>query len=121
MYTDLQVNISWSEPINPNGIITSYRVVLAETDNSSSVAYNTSSLSEPNVTVLVDVLPFTDYTVSVFASTSVGEGAGQSIVVLSPEAGKNVACVHTVLCHAMHLCSVRVCQVVSQDIKNYLL
>ena len=52
-------------------MVTSYRVKLV-----SSLAFSGSSLSEPNVTVLVDVLPFTGYTVLVFASTSVGEGIG---------------------------------------------
>ena len=95
MYT-LEVNIVWSEPPNQNGVIDSYEVTVVETDDSSAVVYSNDSLLVANVTASVMVLPYTNYTVSVRASTSAGQGDLDSVVVLSPEAGKSVWS----LCHA---------------------
>ena len=108
----LNMNIVWSEPLNPNGIITSYEVTVARTDNSTDVVYSNISLTAPNVTALVSVLAFTNYTVSVVASTSVGEGASDSVIELSPESGKDLSRVHNICC-VIHLwfqsCCVCVC------------
>ena len=84
----LDMNIMWDEPVNPNGDITSYEVTVAQTDNPSDVVYTNDSLTVTNVTQSVMVLPFTNYTVTVTASTSAGQGDPESVVELSPEAGK---------------------------------
>ena len=84
----VDVNISWSEPMSPNGVITSYEVTVAQTDSSIDVVYTNDSLTVTSVTQSVMVLPFTNYTVTVTASTSAGQGDPVMMVVLSPEAGK---------------------------------
>ena len=98
----LDMNIMWDEPVNPNGVITSYEVTVAQTDNSSVIVYTDDSLTVTSVTQSVMVLPFTNYTVTVTASTSAGQGDPESVVALSPEAGKlteNVSpCVATYRC-----------------------
>ena len=86
MYT-LDMTITWNEPTNPNGDITSYKVTVYQTDSSSDIVY-TATLSVPNVTQSVMVLPFTNYTVTVAASTSVGQGDKMFFTIQSPEAGK---------------------------------
>ena len=87
MYT-LDMTISWDEPVNQNGVITSYEVAVAQTDNPSNIVYADDSLTVTSVIQSVMVLPFTNYTVTVTASTSAGEGDPESVVELSPEAGK---------------------------------
>ena len=88
MYT-LDIVITWDEPSNPNGIITFYEVNVTQTDDSGIVVYSNSSLPVPNVTESVMVLPFTNYTVTVAASTSAGQGDEVAINIESPEAGKD--------------------------------
>ena len=86
MYT-LDMTVTWEQPIYPNGVV-SYEVTVTQTDNSSVIVYSDDSLTVTSVTQSVMVLPYTNYTVTVTASTSAGEGDPKSIVELSPEAGK---------------------------------
>ena len=88
MYT-LNIDISWSEPINPNGVITAYSVTVYQTDNSSDVVYSNDAVTDLAVTESVMVLPFTNYTVNVAASTSAGQGNEITIIIPSPDASKH--------------------------------
>ena len=83
----IDIDITWSKPLNPNGVITSYNVTVYRTDNTSDVEYSNASITVPNVTVSVTVPAYTDYTVSVAASTSAGQGPEDSVIIQSPEAG----------------------------------
>ena len=87
----VNIDITWSEPTYANGVLTSYEVTVNEGDTAIEV-YSKDSLLVPNVTESVMVLPFTNYTVTVAASTSAGQGDPQNIIVLSPEAG--ILCFH---------------------------
>ena len=84
----LDISILWDIPINPNGIITSYEVTVAQTDNSSAIIYTNDSLTVTSVTQSVTVLPFTNYTVTVRASISGGEREETITIFESPEAGR---------------------------------
>ena len=84
----LDMTVTWEQPTNPNGDITSYEVTVTQADNSSVIVYTDDSLTVTSVTQSVMVLPFTNYTVTVTASTLAGEGDPESVVELSPEAGK---------------------------------
>ena len=115
MYT-LDMNITWNEPANPNGVITFYEVTVHQTDNSSVTVYTNATLTVTSVTPSVMVLPFTDYTVTVAASTSAGQGESTSITVESPQAGRG----NTILCVAISVtlspyvcmcCSVFSCEI----------
>ena len=86
IYT-LDINIEWNVPIYPNGVITAYSVTVYQTDDSSDVVYSNDAVTDLAVTESVMVLPFTNYTVSVAASTSAGQGDETTIIILSPEAG----------------------------------
>ena len=72
-----------------NGVITTYNVTVYQSDDSSDIVYNNSTLAAPNVTAPVVVPANTDYTVTVAASTSTGEGEESSTTITSPEAGNN--------------------------------
>ena len=87
MYT-LNMEITWIEPTNPNGVITSYEVTVSRTDDTNDMVYNDDILEGTSVTTSVMVLPFTNYTVTVAASTSAGQGEGVTTVIESPQAGK---------------------------------
>ena len=75
----------------PNGVIQTYNVTVFETANPSNMVYSDDTLIDPNVTTSVVALPFTNYTVSVAASTSAGQGEEDTVTVESPEAGMDNA------------------------------
>ena len=87
----LDFEISWNEPTITNGEILAYEVNVTQTDNSSYVVYS-DSLLVPNITVYVILVPYTNYTVTVAASTSAGQGESTNITRLSPEASKVTLC-----------------------------
>ena len=82
-----EIDITWEEPLYPNGVITTYNVTVYQTDNSSDIVYSNSTLTAPNVIAPVVVPANTDYTVTVRVSTSAGQGEESSITITSPEAG----------------------------------
>ena len=86
MYT-LDVNIVWDSPAYPNGVITSYEVIVTRTDNSSDVVISNDAVIDLAVTESVMILPYTNYTVTVAASTSAGQGDSVTTIIQSPEAG----------------------------------
>ena len=87
---DLTLEVEWDEPTYPNGIIVSYNVTVFRTANSSDAVFSDESLMVTSATPSVMVLPFTNYTVSVAASTSAGQGDENSVTVESPEAGNDM-------------------------------
>ena len=88
MYNNLNVNISWEAPLNPNGVILGYNYSLMETSNSNNVIieYTNTTLLSGELSVMV--APFTNYTATVVAFTSAGSGEPVMDVALSPEASK---------------------------------
>ena len=103
MYT-LDIDIVWSEPMYPNGIITGYTVTVSETDSPADVVYGDANVAVPNVIVeSVMVLPFTNYTVSVGASTSAGQGEESAVTIESPEAGRDYISVSNITCKLLHM------------------
>ncbi len=77
------IEVTWAPPAVPNGIISGYQYALISTD--TVVSDNTTDTS---VAVNVTVSPYTNYTVTVRASTSAGMGGEAVDTALSPEAGK---------------------------------
>ena len=83
----VDIDISWSLPTFQNGIVTFYEVTVIEEGTNTLVCSN-DTVTDLTVTAeSVMVLPFTDYTVSVSASTSAGQGDETTITVESPQAG----------------------------------
>ena len=77
----LKINITWAEPMFPNGEIDSYNVTVFETDDLSTVVAINAALTTTSVTATVMVPAFTDYTVTVAASTSAGQGEKSTIII----------------------------------------
>ena len=89
IYT-LIMTVSWDLPDYPNGVIASYEVNVIQSDTSSAIVYTNNSVTATSVAQLVMVLPFTNYTVTVTASTSSGQGENSAIIIESPEAGRRI-------------------------------
>ena len=85
----IDIDITWEEPVNPNGVITAYNVTVYQTDDLSDIVYSNDMLTTPNVTASVEVPAYTNYTVSVAASTSAGQGDESTVSITSPEAGNS--------------------------------
>ena len=83
----IDIDITWEEPVNPNGVITAYNVTVYKTDDLSDIVFSNDTLTTPNVTASVEVPAYTGYTVSVAASTSAGQGDEATVSITSPEAG----------------------------------
>lgn len=81
------LNISWREPLSPNGVITSYNYVVMGPAPLVNVIANTS-LSNIMDQVSVELTPAEIYSVSVTASTSAGAGPSSTVNITVPEAGK---------------------------------
>ena len=81
------LTITWTEPMYPNGEIQSYEVaVYIDSDTAEDDVYSDSFIAAPNVTVQVEVMPYTNYTVRVIASSSAGQGDPSTVVIQSPQA-----------------------------------
>ena len=85
---NLNVNISWEAPSNPNGVILGYNYSLMETSDLDNmiIEYTNTTLLSAEQSVMVT--PFTNYTATVVAFTSEGSGDPVMDVALSPEASK---------------------------------
>ena len=69
------VSLTWSEPLLPYGIITSYMITYNSTGSQISVTVNTNSY------LISGLDEFTMYTVFIRASTRVGVGPSASLTV----------------------------------------
>ena len=83
----ISINISWSQTL--------YNVTVYRTDNSADVVYSNDALTDTSVTPSVMVPAFTNYTVTVAASTSAGQGEAVSLTIQSPQAGTCYCALHT--------------------------
>ena len=73
-----RVEISWSPPLleERNGIITSYTVTVSRQGSDSSI-----QLTSPTTSISVSMLnPFTSYTITVAALTSIGVGPPSTLL-----------------------------------------
>ena len=105
---NLNVNISWETPSNPNGVILGYNYSLMETSNSNNVIIEYTNTTMLSVEPSVMVAPFTNYTATVVAFTSAGSGEPVIEVALSPEASKlqwMMVCCVRLGCSYATLCS----------------
>ena len=81
------ISISWSEPIEPNGVILRYNYTVFDTETTTELLAGSTESTSVVVTMLSGVEPFTNYTVGVFAVNSAGGGQDSTITSLSPETG----------------------------------
>ncbi len=85
------LNISWSEPLFPNGVITGYSYTVKRPTPDTDTVYS-ANITDTDVMVDASLLPASTYTVTVTASTSAGPGDDSSMAtVIVPEASKSAA------------------------------
>ena len=87
------VRLSWAEPLDPNGVITSYtlRVTLAEEDAQYLDPFDDITYNARTTADLVERLhAFAEYSFELRASTVVGEGNGSPFSVTTLQAGRCV-------------------------------
>ena len=109
--------VSWEFPLEPNGIITSYKVYCYETDSSGSgtgdveltphteesIINATTTVASGSATeaIIAGLTPYTYYNCYVTANTSVGEGnASSSVTARTDESGvcqAIIICMHNTL------------------------
>ncbi len=92
------LQISWSEPLTPNGVITEYSYTVLG-PSPATVSANTIST---DVMVTASLLPASTYTVRVTASTSAGAGEASMVTITVPEASKLTANLCVCVCVSMH-------------------
>jgi hypothetical protein len=89
MSNDTHIIISWSEPANPNGIVT-YSVVVMERDqltNEINTIASETMVTELGLIVDYIVEPYSEYTLNVTSETSAGMGDPTLFSFQTPEEG----------------------------------
>ncbi len=90
--TGSQLIVSWDTPSTPNGVITGYNVTLSGVNlvNSMGIGIdpNSAIVMETSYTVAHSSIPYSDYTVVVFASTSAGPGPLTTVTEQTDEEGE---------------------------------
>ena len=86
------ISISWSEPFEPNGVITQYRYTVSNSDTGATIVNDSTTSTDTEVVdlMLSGAEPYTNYTVTVVPVNSDGDGMDFTITVLSPQTGKLV-------------------------------
>ena len=76
------INVSWSAPATPNGVITEYQLQCS----GGGQVFNRTVME--TTTTLSGLLPYTNYSCSITAHTSVGGGPAATTNVTTEEAGE---------------------------------
>ena len=97
------LNISWSEPLTPNGVITGYTYTVKGPTPDTDTVYS-ANITDTDVTVDASLLPASNYTVTVTASTTAGPGDSLMATVIVPEASKSAADVRVCVCACINAC-----------------
>ena len=90
------VSLTWSDPLLPYGVITSYTITYNSSGTQISVTINTSNT---NSYLLPGLDEFTVYVVFIYASTRIGPGPSVSLTVTTNPSCKgffNHACMYCV-------------------------
>ena len=73
--TNLSLSLEWGEPKERNGVIVNYTIRWWESEDNSTVNSMVLKTSDPQMNFnITNLTPYTNYSVEVFARTSVGPG-----------------------------------------------
>ena len=91
--TATSITITWQPlpPCEQNGDITNYTIAY-RMEGETDMSFNESVVDAPNLMYVVESLtPYTNYTIKMAASTSVGRGDfGPNVIVQTNESGKTL-------------------------------
>ena len=88
--TPFIIDIVWSAPTEPNGIILQYTYTITDTVAGNLILSDSKDETFVNNLTVNNLEPYTEYTVTVVAMNSAGDGDSSSVTVFSPETGKIV-------------------------------
>ena len=80
------ITLSWKYPIEPNGVITHYQLQCTGTGRGETLHHSVNS--PQTTTTLSGLLPYTNYSCSITAHTSVGGGPAATTNILTKQDGK---------------------------------
>ena len=78
------INVTWSAPTTPNGVITEYQLQCSGDNKKLTSAV----MGSPTTTTLSGLLPYTNYSCSITAHTSAGGGPAATISVTTLQDGE---------------------------------
>ena len=82
--TSKSVTLSWKRPTKPNGVITRYQFLCSEEEN----VFSRIVMGSQTTTTLSGLLPYTSYSCSITAHTSVGGGPAATTSVTTEQDGE---------------------------------
>ena len=82
------LTLSWGPPDEPDGVITEYKLQCSERGE----MFNWTVMGSQTTTTLSGLLPYTNYTCSITAHTSVGGGPAATTSVVTDEESKRTCC-----------------------------
>ena len=77
--------LTWSPPVEPNGVITEYHL---QCSGGGQLLKMNFSKNQPTTITLSGLLPYTNYSCSITAHTSVGGGPAATTSVVTDQDGK---------------------------------
>ena len=79
------ITLSWMYPVEPNGVVTHYQLQCTGREQTLNHAVKGSLTTA----TLSGLLPYTNYSCSITAHTSVGGGPAATTIILTKEDSKN--------------------------------
>lgn len=88
--TNTTVTLTWSPPVDANGVISRYLISLS--DSMSTLVQNQTVISSTQTVELIELVPFTYYSVSILALTGSGsiEGMAATESFMTDEGGERL-------------------------------
>ena len=96
--TNTSASFQWSRPLDANGIISAYHVILS--DGAADIEMITTNLMEPLEATFSDLQPFVSYTATIFATNDFGNGASTELSFSTNTGSKYIMFVLHVHVHA---------------------
>ena len=81
--SSISISVSWSAPETPNGVITEYQLQCS----GGGQVFNWTVMGSQTTTTLSGLLPYTNYSCSITAHTSVGGGPAATVNVTTAQDG----------------------------------
>ena len=78
------INVSWSAPATPNGVITEYQLQCSGGEK----VLEKSMMGSQTTTTLSGLLPYTNYSCNITAHTSVGGGPSATVTSVTAQDGE---------------------------------
>ena len=85
--TNTSASFQWSPPLDPNGIISAYHIILGD-GKSTDIEMTITNLMEPLEVTFSTLQPFVSYTATIFATTDFGNGMSAELAFITSTGSK---------------------------------